>query len=207
MGRLSLTAAHAILWAWRTRERTSVSPARRDCRLRAERARRPPHATGSSRPRDRFVFPPPWRMRTAVRAPTGRTSRDRRSRSWARRRHRERERPAVGEPMLETKARRAQQPPHARAVVLAADFRPDRLSVIELYVAHTWNVHDLVARRDEVHLDPMSFRRVEGPMRECGDVEVGAKLAIEDAEHVAIECRRHAACVVVGSLDHLSRLP
>ena len=72
---------------------------------------------------------------------------------------------------------------------------------------HAGNTNDLVATADKVHFDPPSGDVVEGPVGELLDVEVGAQLAIDPHQDVAVERGRDAPSVVVGCLDHARILP
>src|SRR5919205_1268117 len=54
----------------------------------------------------------------------------------------------------------------------------------------------------QAHLDPLALAVVERHVVERVDVEVGAQLAVDHAQHVAVELRGDAGAVVVGRFDH-----
>ena len=54
----------------------------------------------------------------------------------------------------------------------------------------------------QAHLDPLALAVEEGDVLEGVDVEVGVELAVDDAQHVAVELGRDAGAVVVGGLEH-----
>ena len=55
--------------------------------------------------------------------------------------------------------------------------------------------------RAQAHLDPLVLAVEERDVLEGVDVEVGAELAVDDVQHVAVELRRDARRVVVGGLE------
>ena len=63
---------------------------------------------------------------------------------------------------------------------------------------HAADAYDLVAAAYEMHFDPPLGGVVEGPVGELLDVEVGAQLAIDPHQDVAVERGRNASPVVVG---------
>ena len=60
--------------------------------------------------------------------------------------------------------------------------------------------------RAQAHLDPRVLGVVEGDVLEGVEVEVGAELAVEHAEHVLVELGRDAGGVVVGGLERVAVL-
>ena len=64
------------------------------------------------------------------------------------------------------------------------------------------DVHVHVALRAQAHLDPLALAVEERDVLEGVDVEVGAELAVDDVQDVAVELGRDARRVVVGGLEH-----
>ncbi len=56
----------------------------------------------------------------------------------------------------------------------------------------TRNLDPLLPTGDQVHLDPVRHRLVEGQVIERHRIEVRAQLLVEHQQHVAVECRGHA---------------
>ncbi len=68
------------------------------------------------------------------------------------------------------------------------------------------HLHRLRRRADQVHLDAAARRVVEGVVREGGRIEAGIQDAVEMAERVEVERRRHPLPVIVGRFEHGSVL-
>ena len=60
------------------------------------------------------------------------------------------------------------------------------------------HVHALRRARDQMHLDPAAADVVARFVREGVEVEVGAELAVDPDQKVAVEGRRHAVGIVIG---------
>ena len=86
---------------------------------------------------------------------------------------------------------------------LRADLRAQLLARGELDVqpqgAHA---HAHPPAGAQAHLDPLALAVEEGDVLEGADVEVRIELAVDHAQQVAVELRRHARAVVVGGLEH-----
>src|SRR2546429_9624100 len=68
------------------------------------------------------------------------------------------------------------------------------------------NPHFLAPQAGEMHLDPAQLAMVEGVMLERAHVEIGAELAVDADEGVAIELSRDPLGIVVGGVEHLRGL-
>ena len=60
----------------------------------------------------------------------------------------------------------------------------------------------MCALRAQAHLDPLALAVEERDVLEGVDVEVGAELAVDDVQDVAVELGGDARRVVVGGLEH-----
>ena len=86
---------------------------------------------------------------------------------------------------------------------LGADLRAQLLAGVEVdrqvEVAHERRV---LAAGAQAHLDPLVLAVEQRDVVEVLGIEVGRQLAIEHAQDVAVELRRHPLGVVVGGLEH-----
>src|SRR5439155_26561148 len=202
MARPWRTVALAIPSRRRARARAIARCALRPLSARADRASRFPRAAAALRSRRPDAAVLLLAGRTDDRVPSARSNQSPLMSSWPRRRDGEREPPVVGNPVLQPQPRRTQQPTDTWSIVLAADFRANGFAAPQMHVADARDVHDLLARRHQVHFDSMPLRRIEGPVPEAADVEVGAQLPIQHPQHVAIERRRHAPRIVISGFDN-----
>ena len=113
----------------------------------------------------------------------------------------------IGAPGVDPQPGGLEQRGDALAVVLGADLGAERLAVREGDVADPGDVHGLGAHRDEMHLDPVRHRVVEGAVLERLGIEVGPELVVQHPQHVAVELGGDAPAVVVGRLDARDVLP
>ncbi len=87
---------------------------------------------------------------------------------------------------------------------LRADLGAHLLAGVEVH-GQVQRAHErgVLAARAQAHLDPLVLAVEQGDVVEVLGVEVGVQLAVEHAQHVAVELGGDALRVVVGGLEHL----
>src|SRR4029453_10917784 len=111
----------------------------------------------------------------------------------------------VGPDAVDLEARGARQGAEVLQLVLVRALGVDRLAAREGEAA-AGERDDLIAAAHQVHLDPALAAVPERAVIEGGDVEVGAELAVDAVQQVAVELGRDTERVVGGRLEDGARL-
>src|SRR5581483_43805 len=110
---------------------------------------------------------------------------------------------SVGVPGFSAQPSLGERLVHALAGELGADLGSHQLSLLEFGgEACPGNVHDLVPKRTQMHLDPLVLAVIARHVSEAAQVEVRLQLTIDHRQDVQVELRRHPLSVVVGSFEH-----